>query len=270
MKNSIQNGPLSHILKSTQAFGSTLLRGGLGMMGTAHPMQPEKPLIVYEMEGCPYCRRVREVMTHLNLDYESRPAPHKGNVYRDELEEVSGGTQVPYLIDENTEIQMAESQDIIDYLFENYSKEGSTPAKFQEQNKVGETFNKLTTATSMLRGLKAEHPEKNKSRGKPNELLELYGFEASPFCRLVRERLCELELAYINHNVAREQVQDIGGLGVRLNVGEYQPVKGGKRERIMQEVMGGKIQVPYFIDPNTDTQMFESADIMAYLNKTYG
>lgn len=264
------NNALTHTIKSTQAFGSTILRGGNGMMGTAHPMQPEKALVLYEMEGCPYCRRVREVMTHLNLDYESRPAPHKGQLYRNELKQQSGATQVPYLIDENADVQMAESQDIIDYLFEHYSKEGSTPAKYQEQNIVGEVFNKLTTATSMLRGLKAEHPQKNKTRGKPEKLLELYGFEASPFCRLVRERLCELELGYVNHNVAREQIQDIGGMGVRLNVGEYQPVKGGKRERIMKEVMGGKIQVPYFIDPNTDIQMFESADIIAYLNKTYG
>ena len=27
--------------------------------------------------------------------------------------------------------------------------------------------------------------------------------------------------------------------------------------------------VPYLIDPNTDTEMFESADIVAYLDRTY-
>lgn len=252
--NKLLPKPVVHGLESTQAFGSTILRGAKGMMGTAKPMQPEKPLIIHEMEGCPYCRRVREVMTHLNLDYESRPSPHKGILYRDELKQLSGATQVPYLIDENTDVQMPESQDIIDYLFEHYSKQGTTPKQFQAPSKIDGALNKLTTAASMLRGLNATHPQKNNARGKPAEILHLYGFEASPFCRLVRERLCELEVAYVNHNVAREQLQDIGGFGVRLNIGEYQPVKGGKREQIMQQVMDGKIQVPYLIDPNTDTR----------------
>jgi glutathione S-transferase len=29
------------------------------------------------------------------------------------------------------------------------------------------------------------------------------------------------------------------------------------------------VQLPYLIDPNTGEEMFESNDIMAYLNKTY-
>ena len=31
----------------------------------------------------------------------------------------------------------------------------------------------------------------------------------------------------------------------------------------------GKMQVPYLVDPNTSAAMFESADIVAYLNATY-
>ena len=31
----------------------------------------------------------------------------------------------------------------------------------------------------------------------------------------------------------------------------------------------GKMMVPYLVDPNTDTEMFESADIVAYLDRTY-
>ena len=27
--------------------------------------------------------------------------------------------------------------------------------------------------------------------------------------------------------------------------------------------------VPYLVDPNTDTEMFESAEIVAYLERTY-
>src|SRR4029077_140073 len=32
------------------------------------------------------------------------------------------------------------------------------------------------------------------------EPLELWSFEASPYCRLVREALCELEMPYLLHN----------------------------------------------------------------------
>ncbi len=32
----------------------------------------------------------------------------------------------------------------------------------------------------------------------------------------------------------------------------------------------GKLMVPYLIDPNTGTEMFESADIETYLRQTYG
>ncbi len=277
----LPNNAIGHRIKSVQATTSTLLRGGRGNMGTATPMQPDEALILYEHEACPYSRRVREVMTHLNLDYESRPSPHKGHVYRDELKELAGKAQVPFLIDENTGDQLLESQAIIDHLFAHYSKKASTPNKYQypKGDDNATLVNKATSMASMMRGVKADHPKKNQARGKPDEPLHLYGFEASPFCRLVREKLSELEVGYINHNVAREQIQDIGVFGVRVSLSifsaprnpeNYRPVKGGKRERIKNEVMNGKLQFPYLIDPNTDTEMYESQDIIDYLEQTYG
>ena len=38
----------------------------------------------------------------------------------------------------------------------------------------------------------------------------------------------------------------------------------------MNDVMDGKLQFPYLVDPNTDTKMFESKDIIDYLENTYG
>lgn len=268
----IPNNTLGHTLKSAQATTSLLLRGGRGIMGTPNPMQPEQALILYEHEACPYSRRVREVMTHLNLDYESRPSPHKGHVYRDELKEMAGKAQVPFLIDENTDDKMLESQDIIDHLFANYSEEGTTPKKFQKPSKDDNAtlVNKAASVVSMMRGVKADHPKKNQARGKPDKPLHLYGFEASPFCRLVREKLSELEVGYINHNVAREQIQDMGGFGFHFTIGEYHPVEGGKREHLMNEEIKGKLLFPYLVDPNTDTKMYESKDIIDYLDETYG
>lgn len=268
----IPNNALGHTVKSVQATASLLLRGGRGVMGTPNPMQPEKALVLYEHEACPYSRRVREVMTYLNLDFESRPSPHKGHVYRDELKRLAGKAQVPFLIDDNTGDQILDSQAIINHLFSHYSKFGAPPKRYQ--GPMGDDnatiVNKATSVVSMMRGVKAAHPKKNDARGKPEQPLHLYGFEASPFCRLVREKLSELEVGYINHNVAREQIQDIGAFGLRLNVGEYHPVKGGKREQLMNGMMNGKLQFPYLVDPNTDAEIYESRDIIDYLDKNYG
>lgn len=272
----IPNNDFGYKIKSVQAVTSMLLRGGRGNMGTPTPMQPEKPLILYEFEACPYARRVREAMTQLNLDFESRPSPRKGHVYRDELKQLTGETQVPFLIDKNMEEEsdskIADSQAIIEHLFTHYSKQGTTPSKFQTQNDEDNASlaNKVASLVSMLRGSTADHPKMNEARGKPEQPLHLYGFEASPFCRLVRERLSELEVGYINHSVAREQIQDIGGFGFRLNIGDYQPIKGGKREGLMNGVMKDKLQFPFLIDPNTDTQLYESKAIIAYLDQIYG
>lgn len=273
----IPNNAIGHKVKSAQAFASLILRGGRGVMGAANPMQPKKSLILYEYEACPYSRRVREVMTLLNLDYESRPSPHKGHVYRDELEQLAGKTQVPFLLDENFAKdeegnQILDSQAIIDHLFAHYSKKGFTPDKYQRQSKKDNASiaNKAASVASMMRGVKAVHPKKNLARGKPKQPLHLYGFEASPFCRLVRETLSELEVGYINHNVAREQIQDIGAFGFHLSLGEYKPIKGGKRDRLMKEEIKGELLFPYLIDPNTNAQMYESKDIIDYLEYNYG
>ena len=81
----------------------------------------------------------------------------------------------------------------------------------------------------------------------PAQLLELWSFEASPFCRLVREALCEFEIPYILHNVAAQSA----------NRSEFL-------------ALSGKMQVPFLRDPNTDRMLFESADIVDYLVETYG
>ena len=268
----IPNTALGHKIKALQAFTATVLRAGRGIMGTATPMQPEQALILYEYEACPYARRVREVMTYLNLDYESRPSPKNGLLYRNELQALAGKTQVPFFIDTNTDTQILESQAIIEHLFAHYSAKGSIPKKYQKPRGKDNAslLNKIASVSTMMRGFKAVHPKQNEARGKPAQPLHLYGFEASPFCRLIRERLCELEVGYINHNVAREQLGDMGAFGRRFGFGEYQPITGGKRERIKNEEMAGKLQFPYLVDPNTDTQIYESKDIIDYLEHNYG
>jgi len=80
------------------------------------------------------------------------------------------------------------------------------------------------------------------------KLLKLYDIEASPYCRLVREILTELDL-------------DVLVLPC--------PV-GGSRFRPEAEAIGGKQQFPLLVDDNTQRHLYESADIIDYLAETYG
>lgn len=71
--------------------------------------------------GNQFCRLVREVLTELDLVYELRSAG-KMSPRRNELADLTGGSsQCPYLIDPNTNVKMAESKDIISYLYKTYA-----------------------------------------------------------------------------------------------------------------------------------------------------
>ena len=83
---------------------------------------------------------------------------------------------------------------------------------------------------------------------KPEKLLELYEFEACPYCRLVREALTELD----------------------LDAMIYPCPKRGTRFRPRAAELGGKTQFPLLIDPNNGVTMYESLDIIEYLFATYG
>ncbi len=83
---------------------------------------------------------------------------------------------------------------------------------------------------------------------KPKELLELYEFEACPYCRIVREALTELD----------------------LDAMIYPCPKRGTRFRPLAAKLGGKTQFPLLVDPNGGVTMYESLDIIAYLFDTYG
>ena len=257
---------MNHQIKVIQALASSLLEGGRGMQGTAFPQQPEKPLQLYEFEGSPFCRRVREVLTLLNLDYEVYPCPKGGEKYRKIVQEKGGKQQFPFLVDENSGVALYDSQDIIHYLFQHYGKSGKTPQKFAHYPQLPV----VALAGTLVNGARGIWINKKIiDRAAPAELLELWGFEASPFTRVVRATLAELELPFIYHNVAKERWQDMGPAVLRFKPGKYQALVGGKREKVMN-VMGRDIQVPYLVDPNTGVKMFESAAIVKYLNKHYG
>ncbi|NHN60890.1 MULTISPECIES: glutathione S-transferase N-terminal domain-containing protein [Halorussus] len=77
-------------------------------------------LELYELQGCPYCAKVTDKLDELDLDYQSHMVP-SAHAERDEVEEVSGQTGVPVLVDEEKGVEgMAESDDIVEYLEETY------------------------------------------------------------------------------------------------------------------------------------------------------
>ena len=102
----------------------------------------------------------------------------------------------------------------------------------------------------------------------PKRPLELFSFESSPYSRRVRELLCELELPYLLRSTGKARWQDLGPPVVRATLFPDLPVSGRNRTELLARA--GKVQVPYLVDPNTGTAMFESGAIREYLLDTYG
>jgi len=219
---------------SLTTVGRLLSGGAVGSLGD----RPEKPLELFEFEACPFCRKVREALSILDLEVLVYPCPKGGRRYRDVLEARGGKLQFPYLADPNTGTEMYESDDIVRYLFERYG-DGEVSWLLR--------MGPLTDMSSALSGLwRLGAGARGRASRTPVEPLELYSMESSPFCRLVREALCSLELPYLLHNVAKGS-----------------PSRPAFIER------SGKMMVPWLHDPNTNTEMFESADIVRYLERTY-
>lgn len=213
---------------------------GAGYKVKSSARQPEKMLELYEFEACPFCRKVREALSAFDLDAKIFPCPPRGDRYRSAAEKLGGKRQFPLLVDPNTDRQMYESDEIIRYLATTYG-DGSIPISL----KLGP----VSTLRAGLAGLARPLGSQRRARPSrvPTESLELYSFEASPFCRIVRETLSALELPYLLHNVAK-----------------------GSHKREAFVARSGKMMVPFLVDANSGTSMFESGEIVRYLETTYG
>ena len=78
-------------------------------------------LELYQKESCPYCQKVRQRMTELDLDYICRNVSGGSSKKAALLTKIGGEVQVPFLVDTDNDVAMFESDDIIKYLEENYS-----------------------------------------------------------------------------------------------------------------------------------------------------
>jgi glutathione S-transferase len=82
--------------------------------------KPEELLEVYQFEQCPYCSKVRKQLTEMQIDFVARQVEPNGA--REKPQELTGETQVPVLVDPNTDTVMNESDDVIEYLKETYGE----------------------------------------------------------------------------------------------------------------------------------------------------
>jgi glutathione S-transferase len=219
------------------SIAATLARGAQGMRVGRLGRRPAEPPVLYDFESCPFCRKVREALTVLDLEADVRPCPKGGRRFRPEVVTRGGKAQFPYLVDPNSGKEMYESDAIVRHLFAEYG-DGPPPAVLLGQLSVVSG----AVASGLRFGL-GTHAEPSRAPERP---LELWSFEASPFSRLVREKLCVLELPYRLHNV-----------------GKGSPSRAAFVER------SGKMQVPYLEDPNTGAALFESAEIVDHLEETY-
>lgn len=219
--------------------------------------RPKKPIVLYEFEACPYCKRVREAVVSLDLDVLFLPTPKGSPNYRVEAIEIGGKAQFPYMIDPNSNVKMYESSDIIEYLYKTYGSTSSSSGENEVSDIVipgrlkNTFFNTLALSIATLaRFGKGSKYEKAKFIPKDKAIV-YYGYEASPFCKLVRERLVELELPHIQKSCGRSSTKrnELQAKALALGVDTF--------------------QVPYIYDPNTGVELFESADIVEYLNEVY-
>jgi glutathione S-transferase len=238
---------------------STLVRGTTGINSVPAAVKPEILLQLFDIENCPYCRLVREALTELDLDAEIYPCPKNGKRYRPQVIERGGKAQFPYLIDANTGVEMYESLDIVAYLYETY---GQTPLPRKwRMGKLQTLGSMLASAPRMSRGMKVN------AGNLPEHMLELYSFESSPYARPVRELLCEMEVPYIVRSCGRSELQEwvLPPLREALNIMPESTL--GNRRQLQEEQ--GKVSIPYLYDPNSETGMFESQDILDYLRESY-
>lgn len=217
---------------------ASVVRFPTGFAVAAIGPRPAVRLELYEFESCPFCRKVREALTMLDLEVLVKPTPNRGERFRPEGVALGGRSQFPLLVDRNHDAVLYESDAIVAHLYKHY---GAGPAP------LGLRLGPITMASSAVASLvRAGHGGRAKPSRAPAEPLELWSFEGSPYARRAREVLCELELSYVLHNVGRQS-----------------PSRPALLAR------AGKVQVPYLEDPNNGTKMFESREIVRYLQATY-
>ena len=165
---------------------ASVLRLGAGK--GALEVTVEKPIILYEFEGCPFCRIAREAVSETGVKTHVKPCPKGGKRFREELLAIGGKAQFPYMVDPNTDVKMYESADIAKYICKTYGSRGRPIIHWLGPLGI------LTSQFAVLVRLAGGNFVKPSTS--PETPLQLVGSERSPATRIVKELLCEMELEY--------------------------------------------------------------------------
>src|SRR6185436_2419239 len=172
------------MLNDLTSFAATVVRLGRGLnprVTADRRPEPARMLELWDFEACPYCRKVREVLCELDLDYRGHPVAH-GSPRRQELVRRGGKMQAPYLHDPNTGTALYESDDIIAYLNATYGNGERAGWRLPVPSLLDDVDSMLARAVRLGRGARcATTPRPGLTP------LTLYNMEGSPYCRKVRE-----------------------------------------------------------------------------------
>jgi len=227
--------------------------------------RPAEQLVLYEFEGCPYCKKVRETLSVLDLDHLVYPCPRETLMsygvclhsrYRPEVKKEGGVIMFPFLVDPSKNVKLYNSDDIIRYLWATYGAEATAPLNYRVA-----FWGPYLRCSLYICGFLRPCVDMGILRAgskKPKEALELWGYESSPFVKRVRETLTMLETPYIMH------VIPMGSVSKRDS---FAKLHGDSISATRRKL--GLVQVPFLKDANTNTEMFESSDIVKYLHATY-
>lgn len=213
----------------------TLLRAGAGAraIGDLGP-RPGELLVLYQREGCPFSRRVREALSMLDLDALIKPVPEGSSRHAREVEALTGAREIPVLVDPTIGVVVQETAAILAHLFQHYGR-GRVPLRLR--------LHATSRLASRARADRGSHGRRSIA---PSKALELTGYEASPATRLVRERLDELELPYVSRALA--------------------PHSARRRAFFARE---GTLELPFLHDCAAGVRLFGAASIVAYVERTY-
>ena len=239
--------------------------------------------VYYDIENSPNCRRVRELLTELDVNVDVViPATSNSRCFLDPnyiyyLTSPNDSIIVPRMtiVDSNDnngeEVTVEGVDDIIAVLESKYSlipsstsdtdedignnDESIVDGKDQIITTLQNIGNYVATALRIGRGMAVSPAARFRNEAvpdaitppRPKEPLILYSYEGNQFCRLVREVLTELDVFY--------ELRSTG--------------KGSIRRTELAEITGGSTQCPYLIDPNTDMKISDSKAIIQYLYQTY-
>ena len=116
--------------------------GGAGVLADINKYKrPSKTLLLYEYEGSPFCKKVREACSLLDVTVEYRPCPSARYGFSDQLAtRTQGDRTVPMFYDPNNSIgglnSLQDADAIVDYLFDYYGP-GAANMPANLKKKVG-------------------------------------------------------------------------------------------------------------------------------------